>query len=75
MKQLVSDIEACAKSQAEREALYHVDEATAASMAVDAPNFRNDILKHLAGNLVIKEHRLRYQKEQFDRFVASLGQP
>jgi hypothetical protein len=28
-------------------------------------------LKHLAGSIVVKEHRLRYQKEQFDRFAAS----
>lgn len=37
--------------------------------------FRTELLKHLAGNLVIKEHRLRYQKEQFDRFACSLQQP
>jgi uncharacterized membrane-anchored protein YhcB (DUF1043 family) len=30
------------------------------------------LLKHLAGSIVVKEHRLRYQKEQFDRYVASL---
>jgi len=35
--------------------------------------FRTDLLKHLAGNIVIKEHRVRYQKEQFDRFVASIN--
>jgi len=34
-------------------------------------NFRIDLLKHLAGSIVVKEHRLRYQKEQFDRFIAS----
>jgi hypothetical protein len=26
-------------------------------------NFRIDLLKHLAGSIVVKEHRLRYQKE------------
>ena len=34
--------------------------------------FRTDLLQHLAGSIVVKEHRLRYQKEQFDRFIASL---
>ena len=33
--------------------------------------FRAALLKHLAGNIVVKEHKVRYQKEQFDRFVAS----
>ena len=26
-------------------------------------NFRFDLLKHLAGSIVIKEHKIRYQKE------------
>lgn len=33
--------------------------------------FRAELLQHLAGSLVIKEHRLRYQKEQYDRFLIS----
>lgn len=37
--------------------------------------FRIEMLKHLAGSIVIKEHRVRYQKEQFDRFVITLKQP
>ena len=44
-------------------------------VAVDTYNltddFRIDLLKHLAGNIVVKEHRVRYQKEQFDRFITS----
>ena len=35
-------------------------------------NFRQDVLQHLAGSIVVKEHRTRYQKEQYDRFMASL---
>ena len=27
---------------------------------------------HLAGNIVVKEHRQRYQAEQYDRFISSL---
>jgi len=34
--------------------------------------FRTELLQHLAGSIVVKEHRLRYQKEQFDRFISSL---
>ena len=39
----------------------------------DLDVFRKDLLKHLAGNIVVKEHKIRYQKEQFDRFLASLN--
>jgi hypothetical protein len=34
--------------------------------------FRTDLLQHLAGSIIIKEHRQRYQKEQFDRFISSM---
>lgn len=34
--------------------------------------FRTDLLQHLAGSIVVKEHRQRYQKEQFDRFISSM---
>lgn len=66
---MMDDIMACAESQAERAALYQ----STGEVAIDGPTFREDLLKHLAGSLVIKEHRLRYQKEQFDRFVSSIG--
>ena len=67
MRQLMSDIDACAQAQAERAAIYD-----AAEVGDDSPDFRADLLRHLAGSIVNKNHRLRYQKEQFDRFVASL---
>ena len=38
----------------------------------DLDAFRQDLLKHLAANIVVKEHKIRYQKEQFDRLMASL---
>ena len=31
--------------------------------------FRVELLAHLAGNIVIKEHRLRWQQEQLQRFI------
>jgi len=34
--------------------------------------FRNDLLQHLAGSIIVKDHRQRYQKEQYNRFVASV---
>ena len=68
LKQLLSNIEACAASQAQRDALYAGLQEDASSV----DSFRHDLLRHLAGSLVIKEHRIRYQKEQFDRFVTSL---
>jgi|Transcript_10755 hypothetical protein len=70
MRKLLSDIESCAKSQSERAAIYEE-----AGDVENSDSFRQDMLKHLAGSLVIKEHRIRYQKEQFDRFIASLTQP
>lgn len=35
--------------------------------------FRVELLKHLAGSIIVKEHRFRYQQEQFDRFIHSLN--
>ena len=32
-------------------------------------------MQHLAQNLYIKEHRHRYQQEQYERFTASIGNP
>lgn len=66
-KQLMSDIDACQASHEERSALYADYDSN--EDAVD--NFRQDLLKHLAGSIIVKEHKIRYQKEQFDRFVAS----
>jgi len=59
MKTLLSDIEACNKSQGERDVLY-ADFDT----SPDAEDqFRQKLLKHLAGSIVIREHKVRYQKE------------
>lgn len=59
MKKLLSDIETCSASQAEKALVYaDFDQDEDA-----ADQFRQDLLKHLAGNIVIKEHRIRYQKE------------
>jgi len=35
--------------------------------------FRFDILKHLSTSIVVKEHRQRYQVEQYQRFMATLA--
>lgn len=37
--------------------------------------FRFDLLKHLAGSIVVKEHKIRYQKEQFDRYMYTAQDP
>lgn len=34
-------------------------------------NFKNGLLKHLSMNIVVKESRKRYQKEQFDRLLLA----
>ena len=69
MKTLLDNIEACSQSQKERADIYAGCDAEEGKDDL----FRSDLLKHLAGNIVIKEHKLRYQKEQFDRFVASMS--
>ena len=49
----------------------YIHEDAAKSQVGLPDNFRLDLLKHLAGSIVVKEHRIRYQKEQFDRYIAS----
>lgn len=34
-------------------------------------NFRYELLQHLSMNIVVKESKQRYQKEQFDRMVVA----
>jgi hypothetical protein len=34
--------------------------------------FKVELLQHLAGSIVVKENRNRYQKEQYDRLLASI---
>ena len=70
MQALINSIADCNSSQQERSQLYAENDASTAGRD---DQFREDLLKHLAGNIVIKEHKIRYQKEQFDRFVASLN--
>lgn len=35
--------------------------------------WRTQMLQYLAGNIVVKEHRQRYQKEQYDRFLYTIN--
>lgn len=48
-----------------------VDESKSNMAVYDQENFRVEMMKYLAGNIFVKGSRYRYQKEQFDRFVAS----
>ena len=50
-----------------RDNVFQVEE-TNSQMGQD---FQQGLLLRLATGIVIKEHRLRYQKEQYDRFFAS----
>ena len=54
-----------------REAAFYIEE----NLTKDEKEFTQGLLMNLASKLVIKEHRLRYQKEQFDRFFASMVTP
>ncbi len=67
---LIKDFQDYERSYNDRQSVYadyargNTDEAMV--------SFRTDLLQHLAGSIVVKEHRQRYQKEQFDRFISSL---
>lgn len=73
LAKLLADSERLAEATAEKEALYADYWAGNPDEAVVDDAFRVDLLKHLAGAIVVKEHRVRYQKEQFDRFMASVA--
>ena len=70
MKQLLDDINDYGRAQEERKTMY-ANYYKEDQDGLGTENFRVCLLKHLAGSIVIKEHRIRYQKEQFDRFLAS----
>ena len=54
----------------DRERVYHHYMAEEQSEALQT--FREELFQHLAGSIVVKEHRQRYQKEQFERYMASM---
>jgi len=54
----------------DRKAIYSDFKDNSEETGIDS--FRTELLQHLAGSIVVKENRNRYQKEQFDRFVSSL---
>lgn len=78
MKDLFNTFGEYERTHTERDRIYHhfVSSGSAEqpqSEYLDA--FRNSLLQHLAGNIIVKENRNRYQKEQFDRYVASCINP
>ena len=68
MSNLMSALNDYAQSQNEKNVMYADYDS-----GDDLDVFRQELLKHLAGNIIVKEHKIRYQKEQFDRFLASLS--
>ena len=78
IKELFSTFSEYERNFTERDRVYHhfVDQGTAEQPASEyLDSFRTSLLQHLAGNIVVKEHRQRYQKEQYDRFVTSVLNP
>lgn len=67
---LVQDFQAFERVHNERKQIYADFQDTSAETGVD--RFRVELLHHLAGSIVVKESRKRYQKEQFDRLMATL---
>lgn len=41
------------------------------AQGVKNTSFRTTLLKALASEIIVKEHRLRYQSEQYERFISS----
>jgi len=60
-----------AQANNERNALFSnfVDENATKSDRLD--NFKGGLLKYLSLNIIVKESRNRYQKEQFDRLLVA----
>lgn len=69
-KALINDFKEYDQAYTERQRVYSTFSEGTTSEAMQA--FRNDLLQHLAGSIIVKEHRQRYQKEQFDRYLSSL---
>jgi len=67
MNVLVTRMDEHRKLHAEKGRMYHMYFERESSDSLD--EFRFGLLKHLAGSIVVKNHRIRYQKEQFDRFL------
>lgn len=62
MEALIDNMNRFDACHAQRESLYD-DFAVENSSPMGMQAFRQDLLKHLAGNIVVKEHKIRYQKE------------
>lgn len=69
MNVLMTNMDEHRRAYNEKGRLYHMYFASDSSDSMD--EFRFGLLKHLAGSIVVKDHRIRYQKEQFDRFMTS----
>lgn len=69
MNVLMTRMEEHRKIHAEKGRLYHMYFDANAPDSMD--EFRFGLLQHLAGSIVVKDHRIRYQKEQFDRLIYS----
>jgi len=58
IRKMTEDFNDFERIQSERDRVYHHYMAEQPSEALDS--FRTDLLQHLAGAIVIKEHRVRY---------------
>ena len=70
VKDLHEDMNAYEIVAAQKHRIYHHYMSHNESEAMD--NFHQGICQHLAGTIVLKEHRNRYQLEQYERFVYSV---
>lgn len=63
IRKMIEDFNDYEKIQYERDRVYYHYMAEQPSEALDT--FRTELLRHLAGSIVVKDHRVRYQQEQF----------
>jgi hypothetical protein len=77
IQEFFSLIDAHKEAHDEKDAIY--ENYTAEAVVEDADQiqdeFKEELNKHLAMQIVLKEHKVRYQKEQWDRFIMSCQWP
>lgn len=71
IQSLLGEFNEFEKANSEKDRIYHHYMSEETSEALQ--NFRKELLHYLAMNIVVKEHKMRYQTEQYERFVKSLN--
>ncbi len=71
VRKIISDFTEYEKAYNEKDRIYHFYMKDQPSESL--VQFRHELLQHLAGSIIVKEHRKRYQKEQFERYMFTMN--